>query len=57
MPTRGNEENLENYSIRLEAYIQLLEPRVKKIRIMLFHLTDAQYNVDILVDRIQESVR
>jgi len=57
MPLRKDEENLINYSTKLEAYAQLLESRVKCIRNRLYLLNDAQYNIDKLIDKIEENVR
>lgn len=57
MPIREDDESLEDYSIRLVAYAQILENKIKATRKLLPLLRSAQEYMNVLIVRIKENLR
>lgn len=54
MPVRGEGETPEEYTLRLEAYTQILENNIKVIRGTLHNLYDAGQHIEMLIKTIKE---
>lgn len=54
MPVRGEGETPEEYTLRLEAYTQMLENDIKSIRNAIHHLHDAGQHIEMLIKTMKE---